>query len=112
MDIKSLVVCISGIFLFAFSGLSFAESAQEKEFILKMDLRMKESRSQYKPVSNDDFVYELRRPLGLTHLDSNSKGRKCYQPELIIEVQGDKIIYVSKGKMRVKETPCPRLPFE
>lgn len=113
MNIKSVVVCLVGFVASVLSVSAFAQLSPEKEFGLKMDLQMRESRSQYKPVTNEEFSYELMRPLyDVDKREIYTQKRTCFQPGVIIEVQNGKIIYASKGLIPTKKIPCPKLPFE
>lgn len=120
MKQKSISAFTLGFLLLSFSSVLLAGSSKEKamspedkEFFLKMDMRLKEDRLKYKPVTNEEFIYELRRPLFGIHPDEiYSNERKCYQPGMIVELQKGKITYAMKDPFLARKVPCPNLPFE
>jgi hypothetical protein len=95
------------------SAETVAEKAKWEEVVAKSNLLMKEIRSQYKPVSNDEFVYKLTNPLpGRIISTLNPNERTCFQYVVIVEVQNRKITFASKDFNQLKQVPCPPLPFE
>ncbi|MFA6090158.1 MAG: hypothetical protein WC774_00065 [Candidatus Gracilibacteria bacterium] len=115
MLIRSITVLVVTSFLFSSAGISFAAQSERDmksaATLARIKLSVQESRDKFKPVSNEEFEYKLLRPLSNISLgEFNSDKRVCYNPNVIVEVQKGKIIYVSKGPA-VKVT-CPKLPFE
>ncbi len=90
-----------------------AEKAQFEEAVAKSNLRMKEYRAQYKPVTSREFVYEITDPLPTPFLiNIDPRVRTCFQHVLITEVQNNKIIFSYKDLFQLKQVPCSPLPFE
>lgn len=105
MKQKSIIIAV--FLLYAFSAEVLAESTAWQLVEKDMQARDQERRKSFKPVTNDEFVYELRKPLTGTNLKVQ-RGKVCYQPGIRIEVQDEEIVYITKDPLLTKKIPCPQ----
>lgn len=115
MLVRSIVVSVVTSMLLSFASISLAAQSEQDiksdAALARIRQSVQESRDKFVPVSNDEFKYELERPVTfISPIEFMSDTRVCYNPGIVVELKKGKIIYVSKGTA-VKIT-CPKLPFE